>query len=119
MISASIEAVFITLAEAIVQTLKNNIKYDNYSPLIHLPIKTCLVTWKARKKRQYKAKSCHFDRAGLRICKQPVCMHIPNYPIRNHDLLYEFTMKYTSKSCHLKMAALKYELHVNQYFARK
>jgi hypothetical protein len=28
-------------------------------------------------------------------------------------------MKYTSKSCHLKMAALKYELHVNQYFARK
>jgi hypothetical protein len=26
----------------------------------------------ARQKRQYKAKSCHFERAGLRICKQPV-----------------------------------------------
>jgi hypothetical protein len=34
-------------------------------------------------------------------------MCAPNYPIRNQDLLYEFTMKYTSKSCNLKMAGLK------------
>jgi hypothetical protein len=36
-------------------------------------------------------------------------MRRPNYPIRNQDFLYEFTMKYTSKSCHLKMAGLKHE----------
>jgi hypothetical protein len=30
------------------------------------------ITQKAHKKRQYKAKTCHFERAGLRICKQQV-----------------------------------------------
>jgi hypothetical protein len=36
-------------------------------------------------------------------------MRRPNYPVRNQDFLYEFTVKYTSKSCHLKMAALKHK----------
>ena len=61
MISASIDAEFVTLAEAIVKNVKDNVK-QQYTYLV---LNVCVVTQKARKRRQYE--SCLVEMAGVQL----------------------------------------------------